>query len=129
MSPRPLTPIHRLLQKHIRYRLLANRDQTTQACTSGIRPFTTRSRLRSDQANGTPNGSHKAQGGFTPSPRNPEYPAFSLKDLGANRASKTVVLIALSVLATMESVFWIKVGWRRFGLSTEEKVSTDGKEG
>ena len=118
----------KLLQQHSQYRLLT-KDQRTQASILANRPLLTQGRLRSDQAKDTGNRAQKGLGSRIRSPQDPEIPAFSLKDLGANRATKTVVVIALSVLATMESIFWIKVGWRRFGPSTEHKVSADAKEG
>ena len=116
-----------LLQRHCRYRLLT-KNQRTQAFVLANRSFITQSRLRSDQANKTPNRAQNGIRNSTPSPQEHEYPAFSLKDLGANRATKTVVVIALSVLATMESIFWIKVGWRRFGPRTEDDMLADGKK-
>ena len=116
-----------LLQRHCRCRLLT-KYQRTQAFVLANRSFITQSRLRSDQANKTPRSAHSDIQSRIPSPQEPEYPTFSLKDLGANRATKTVVVIALSVLATMESIFWIKVGWRRFGPRTEDDILADGKE-
>lgn len=50
----------------------------------------------------------------------PANPSFSLQDLGANRTVRVVVVASLSIIATMESMFWIRVGWAKFGQSKEE---------
>lgn len=41
-------------------------------------------------------------------------PGFSFKGLGASRTVKTTGLMCLSILGTMELVFWFKVLWVRF---------------
>lgn len=52
---------------------------------------------------------------------NPSYPAFSFEGLGANRTVKYVVIGALSVLGTIESIFWAKTLQAKFWPSTEEE--------
>jgi len=47
-------------------------------------------------------------------------PAFSFKGLGASRAVKITVLVCLSILGTMESVFWFKVLWAKFYSGVQE---------
>ncbi|MCJ1249813.1 hypothetical protein MMC30_007039 [Trapelia coarctata] len=60
----------------------------------------------------------------SPPSENPSYPAFSFEGLGANRTVKYVVIGALSVLATMESVFWAKTLSARFSPSSEDENAT-----
>ncbi|KAF2843211.1 hypothetical protein M501DRAFT_994067 [Patellaria atrata CBS 101060] len=43
---------------------------------------------------------------------NPELPSFSFKDLGATKTVRYVVIVAIAIGATIESIFWVKVGWR-----------------
>ena len=50
----------------------------------------------------------------------PTNPSFSLQELGANRTVRVVVVASLSIIATMESLFWIKVAWAKFGPSKED---------
>jgi hypothetical protein len=47
--------------------------------------------------------------------QNPSMGGASFKDLGANRTVKVVIYISLGVIATLESVTWGKLLWRRFG--------------
>ncbi|KAI5806046.1 hypothetical protein EDC01DRAFT_777935 [Geopyxis carbonaria] len=56
---------------------------------------------------------------------NPSYPTFTLKGLGANRTVKVVVVAALTVMATAETVFWGRVVWGKWG----PKGDGDGMEG
>lgn len=41
-------------------------------------------------------------------PGSPEYPSFSFAGLGATRAVKVTVLVALGVAGTLETIFWTK---------------------
>jgi hypothetical protein len=41
--------------------------------------------------------------------------SFSFKDLGANRTVKIVVITVLMIFGTLESIFWVKVLWAKFG--------------
>jgi len=59
-----------------------------------------------------PNGNDK-------STQNPGMVAAKFSELGATRTVKIVVIVVVSVLATMETLFWIRVGWQRFGWSTK----------
>lgn len=52
---------------------------------------------------------------------NPSYPAFSLKDLDMKRGTKFFVIACLSVLGTMETVFWVKVIWAKLSPPLEEE--------
>jgi len=47
---------------------------------------------------------------------------LSWKELGANKTVKWVVIIFISIIGTMESIFWIKVIWAKF-FATEEEVA------
>lgn len=60
----------------------------------------------------------------------PSYPAFSLRDLGANRATKITVLVCLSILGTMETIFYAKMLWAKMGWGGEEGKGkgTEGKQ-
>jgi hypothetical protein len=40
-----------------------------------------------------------------------EHPRFTLKDLGANRAVKIVVITALTICGTLETIFWARFFW------------------
>ncbi|KAF2177660.1 hypothetical protein K469DRAFT_719583 [Zopfia rhizophila CBS 207.26] len=55
----------------------------------------------------------------TPS-ENPSIPAFNLKDLGASRPIYYGIIVVLSILGTIESVFWIKVIWAKFFTPEED---------
>lgn len=46
---------------------------------------------------------------------NPSYPSFDFKELGASRIVKIVVIVAISIGGTMESIFWAQVLWAKFG--------------
>ena len=115
-----LSHVNRLLQRPPLQRLPIQKP-CLPAIIPANRSFATKSRLNGNQATKGPQETHKTLGNSTPSSQNPEYPSFSLKDLGANRACKIVVLVCLSVLGTMESIFWVKVGWAKFGPVGEEK--------
>ncbi|KAF3934140.1 hypothetical protein ABW20_dc0101000 [Dactylellina cionopaga] len=43
-----------------------------------------------------------------------EMPKISWKDLGASRTVKIVVIIALSIIGTMETIFYFKMFMRKF---------------
>jgi hypothetical protein len=43
-----------------------------------------------------------------------------LKSIKMSRATKLVVYTALTIMATVESVFWIKVLWAKFGPAQKE---------
>ncbi|KAN0095875.1 hypothetical protein V8E51_016586 [Hyaloscypha variabilis] len=47
--------------------------------------------------------------------QSPSMGGASFKDLGANRTVKVVVYVSLGVIATLESITWGKLIWRRFG--------------
>jgi hypothetical protein len=60
--------------------------------------------------------------------QNPSFGAnLSFKELGANRIVKIVVIIALSIAATAEIVFWAKVLWANLG--RERRLSKARREG
>lgn len=50
----------------------------------------------------------------------------TLKSLNMSRTTKLVVYTALIIMATAESVFWIKVLWAKFGPA--QKDLEDGQE-
>ncbi|KAK6539478.1 hypothetical protein TWF694_009701 [Orbilia ellipsospora] len=43
-----------------------------------------------------------------------EMPKINWRDLGANRTVKIVVIVALSIIGTMESIFYVKLFMRKF---------------
>ncbi|KAF3315628.1 hypothetical protein TWF173_003208 [Orbilia oligospora] len=55
-----------------------------------------------------------------------EMPKISWKDLGASRTVKIVVIIALSIVGTMETIFYAKLFMRKF-FPGEEKPVEDGE--
>jgi hypothetical protein len=57
---------------------------------------------------------------------NPSYPAFSFEGLGANRTIKVAVIACLTVVGTIESIFWTKALWAKISKSTEEKGKPEG---
>src|SRR6201746_620333 len=44
-----------------------------------------------------------------------EPPKISFSALGASRPVKVVVIAALAIVGTMESIFWMRVLWEKFG--------------
>jgi hypothetical protein len=62
-----------------------------------------------------------------PPHQNPSFPAFSFQGLGANRTVKVVVIAALTVVGTIESVFWVKALWANFSPSpSPEETKREG---
>lgn len=59
-----------------------------------------------------------------------EPPKVSFRDLGASRTVKVVVIVALMVFGTMESIFWMRVLWEKFGSAPteEQKKSSVGSK-
>ena len=55
-----------------------------------------------------------------------EMPKINWKDLGASRAVKIVVIIALSIVGTMETIFYVKLFMKKF-FPDEEKSVEDGE--
>ncbi|EPS41685.1 hypothetical protein H072_4396 [Dactylellina haptotyla CBS 200.50] len=51
-----------------------------------------------------------------------EMPRISWKDLGASRTVKIVVIVALSIVGTMETIFYFKMFMRKFFPDKEEEV-------
>jgi len=62
----------------------------------------------------------------SPSSGNPSYPAFSFEGLDANRTIKATVIACLTVVGTIESIFWAKVLWAKMSKSSEEKGEPEG---
>lgn len=54
------------------------------------------------------------------SSQNPSHPAFSFEGLGISPKLKIVVLGAIAVIGTMETIFWVKLGWAKISPSSEE---------
>lgn len=71
----------------------------------------TTTRLQSTSSNNAPkNPSNKSTEGSQPSSTQPA--AFDFNSLGLKGLSKAVVVLVVSVLATIETIFWAEVGWR-----------------
>ncbi|MCJ1472112.1 hypothetical protein MMC13_000759 [Lambiella insularis] len=49
--------------------------------------------------------------GSTPLSGNPAHPRVSFKDLGATWTVKVVVIACLTVLGTLETIFYLRMGW------------------
>lgn len=62
-------------------------------------------------------------------PENPSYPSFSLEGLGANRSVKIVLIVCLTVLGTMESIFWARAIWEWMKGTGEEAGAGHEEEG
>ncbi|KAF4550623.1 Hypothetical protein D9617_16g014110 [Elsinoe fawcettii] len=62
-----------------------------------------------------------------------EIPKFNFKDLGANRTVKIVVIVALTIAGTAETVTWVRLigrWWRgRQEKANEEERETGGSQG
>lgn len=58
--------------------------------------------------------------------QNPSYPAFSFQGPGANRTIKVVVVACLTVIATIESIFWVKVLWTKISPASEIESKQEG---
>jgi len=54
-----------------------------------------------------------------------EIPIAKFSELGASRTVKIVVIVALTIGGTMETIFWTKVIWRKFFGGEEEKVEEE----
>ncbi|KAK6520264.1 hypothetical protein TWF506_000542 [Arthrobotrys conoides] len=54
-----------------------------------------------------------------------EMPKISWKDLGASRTVKVVVIVALSIVGTMETIFYVKVLMRKFFPDEEKPVGDE----
>ncbi|KAK6340380.1 hypothetical protein TWF730_002140 [Orbilia blumenaviensis] len=54
-----------------------------------------------------------------------EMPKVNWKDLGASRTVKIVVIVALSIVGTMETIFYFKLFMRRFFPDEEAPVTED----
>lgn len=71
------------------------------------------------------NGSQKAEPqkrqSDAASPQNPSYLTFSFDGLGASRGVKVVVIAGLTVLGTMETIFWSKLLWAKFSPVPEDE--------
>jgi hypothetical protein len=92
------------------------------------RPFTRSSQLASQQlpkSQGPPPGrpSQASPNG------NPSLPAFSFQGLGMSRTTKTVVLVAIGILGTVETVFWFKAGYRYFFPQVESGGGGEATQG
>lgn len=64
--------------------------------------------------------------GASPKPENShkqyeEIKAAKFSELGASRTVKIVVIIAVVIGGTMETIFWTKVLWAKFFGAAEEK--------
>jgi hypothetical protein len=53
-------------------------------------------------------------------PPNPSFGGANFKDLGANRTVKIVVYSFLGVVATLESIAWMRFLWAKFGPAPKE---------
>lgn len=111
-----------------RHSALHNTSRLLQAHRTDIPAFASSIITRSytDHAKGTLRDPHKSTDAGTGPSQNPSYPLFSFRDLGANRTVKIVVVVCVSVLATMESIFWAKVAWAKFGPAEGDRVEVDG---
>ncbi|KAK6496652.1 hypothetical protein TWF481_001642 [Arthrobotrys musiformis] len=52
-----------------------------------------------------------------------EMPKINWRDLGASRTVKIVVIVALSIVGTMETIFYVKLFMRRFFPDEEKPVA------
>ncbi|CAM1502481.1 Fc.00g044650.m01.CDS01 [Cosmosporella sp. VM-42] len=62
----------------------------------------------------------------TPSPGNPEYPAFSFEALGVSKNMKIFLMVVLSIFGTIETWFWCQTVWR-WWKGSQPKAIPEGK--
>lgn len=57
------------------------------------------------------------------------YPSTGFKETwkGINRPAKIVVIVALTIGSTVETIFWAKVLWAKFGPEVEEEREEGGE--
>lgn len=99
-----------------------------QRQTSFSKPVT---RLYSTNNNNGTNTNHNPAKKSNPKPQSSkiEPPVFDFKSLGLKGPVKIVVIAVISVLGTIETVFWVKVGWRWWkGESQGGEGEEDGQE-
>jgi hypothetical protein len=82
--------------------------------------FSQKASLSADKQDGSQKAASERKSPITPPPANPSYPAFSFRDLGANRTVKIIVIGCLAVVGTMESLFWAKVLWAKISPPQDE---------
>ncbi|KAM3075797.1 hypothetical protein ACMFMG_007924 [Clarireedia jacksonii] len=78
---------------------------------SRSRSFTTFKALRNPRLEPQPQPKSKPKSSENPGP----MPTAGFKDLGATRTVKIVVITCLSIAGTMESIFWFKMLWAKYG--------------
>ncbi|KAF2806447.1 uncharacterized protein BDZ99DRAFT_466021 [Mytilinidion resinicola] len=88
-------------------RRLANSQPSTALSSQRIRFSTSKPTFNADSK--------------PPKIKNPSFGGASLKELGATRTVKIVVIIALTIAGTAESIFWAKVLWAKFAPSSEDE--------
>lgn len=88
--------------------------------------YSQRARLSSSSNDASQKGVFRKPGASASPAPNPSYPAFSFQGLGANRTGKVVVIACLTVVATVESIFWVKVLWAKFSPSRENESKPEG---
>jgi hypothetical protein len=86
----------------------------TQVHTSILPRFIRRPVHSQHQHQNHPSASQSQKTSPSESSTNPALPSLNLTDLGATRTVKIVVLLALVVFGTMETVFYAKALWRYF---------------
>ncbi|MCJ1419624.1 hypothetical protein MMC32_005980 [Xylographa parallela] len=57
----------------------------------------------------------------------PKSSGYSLQDLGAGRGVRIVVIACLSVFATMETIFYVRVAWAYSSPAEEVERGSEGK--
>lgn len=57
-----------------------------------------------------------------------EVPVFDFKSLGLKGPVKVVVITVICILSTIETAFWVKVGWRWWNGESEDQEDAEEEE-
>lgn len=90
-----------------------------------------KSRLSSSrQSYKAPPPNNKSDGDKKTPVEDQSLPSFKFSDLGASKRVRLVVITALVIYGTLESIFWMQVLWAKFGPAPkDEDVKGESNEG
>lgn len=118
--PSTILPMRAISSRQMPRRMMLLHHDSTLFSASRATFFSQRASLNASKDKAPQNATVHKQYSSAPSSENPSDMAFSFKDLGASRGVKIVVLTALTVFGTIESVFWAKVLWAKISPAPEE---------
>ena len=111
--------------RHVAWRSVPSRSSVLSSappakCYSQMASLSTAKRDR------TPNARLRKPASTVSPSQNPSNAAFSFESLGANRTIKVIIIGCLTVVGTIESLFWAKVLWAKISPSSVEKGDPEG---